>query len=185
MARENIKMFQDKGITRIITQCPHCFNTFKNDYQQYGYPLEVHHHSEFINSLIQLGELKLDGHADLGKVVLHDSCYLGRYNHIYEPPRQLISRVTGQSPAEMERNHQRSFCCGAGGGRMWMEENVGKRINLERVEEALKLEPQTIGVGCPYCLTMFEDGIKDEKVDTSVKVLDIAEIVARALPVKE
>jgi Fe-S oxidoreductase len=182
MARENIKMFQDKGITKIITQCPHCFNTLKNDYQQYGYSLEVIHHSEFINSLVGQGKLKLDRHTGLGKVVLHDSCYLGRYNHVYEPPRQLIARVTGNFPAEMERNHQRSFCCGAGGGRMWMEENVGKRINLERVEEALKLKPQTIGVGCPYCLTMFEDGIKDEKADASVKVLDVAEIVARALP---
>jgi Fe-S oxidoreductase len=99
---------------------------------------------------------------------------------VYEPPRQLITRVTGRSPEEMVRNHQRSFCCGAGGGRMWMEESVGKRINLERVQEALKLQPQTIGVGCPYCLTMFEDGIKDEKADTGVKVLDVAEIVARA-----
>lgn len=181
IARDNIKIFQDKNITKIITQCPHCFNTLKNDYKQYGYSLEVYHHSEFINSLLGQGKLKLNGHTDLGKIVLHDSCYLGRYNHVYEPPRQLITRVTGRSPEEMVRNHQRSFCCGAGGGRMWMEESVGKRINLERVQEALKLQPQTISVGCPYCLTMFEDGIKDEKADTGVKVLDVAEIVARAL----
>jgi Fe-S oxidoreductase len=182
MARENIKIFREKNITKIITQCPHCFNVLKNDYKQYGCEFEVHHHSEFINGLINRDKLKLNGHVDLGKTVFHDSCYLGRYNHVYEPPRQLIAKTTGRLPVDMERNHQRSFCCGAGGGRMWMEESVGKRINLERVQEALKLQPQTIGVGCPYCLTMFEDGIKDEKADTSVKVLDVAEIIAKVLP---
>ena len=182
MARENIKTYQDKGVTKIITQCPHCYSTLKNDYRQYGANFEVRHHSEFINGLIQEGKLKLDGHTDLGRLVFHDSCYLGRYNHLYEAPREAVNSATGRAPVEMGRNLQRSFCCGAGGGRMWMEEKMGKRINLERVQEALKLNPDTIGVCCPYCMTMFEDGVKDEKVTNKVKVLDLAEIVARALP---
>jgi Fe-S oxidoreductase len=181
MAKENIKLFQDKGVKKIITQCPHCFNTLKNDYQQYGVKLEVIHHSELINQLIKDGRIKLNGHANLGKTTIHDSCYLGRYNHLYEAPRQAITSTTGSNPVEMTRNHQRSFCCGAGGGRMWMEENAGKRINLERVQEALSLNVDTIGVCCPYCLTMFEDGIKDEKADEKVKVYDVSEIVAQAI----
>jgi Fe-S oxidoreductase len=185
MAKENMKTFQDKNVTKIITQCPHCFNTLKNDYKQYGAKFEVYHHSEFINRLIQEGKLKLENKVDLGNTVIHDSCYLGRYNHVYEAPRQVIANVMGKNPTEMERNKQRSFCCGAGGGRMWMEENAGKRINLERTQEAIRLNAQTIGVGCPYCLTMFEDGIKDEKADDKVKVMDVAEIVAQSLAKKK
>jgi Fe-S oxidoreductase len=181
LAKENIKMFQEKGIKKIITQCPHCFNTLKNDYQQYGIKLEVYHHSEFINNLIKTGRISIKEKSDLGKTVIHDSCYLGRYNHIYTAPREVITSTNGHLPIEMERNSQRSFCCGAGGGRMWMEENAGKRINLERVQEALKLDVNTVGVCCPYCLTMFEDGIKDEKADARVKVLDIAEIVSQSM----
>ncbi len=184
MAKENIKQFQDRGVTKIITQCPHCFNTLKNDYQQYGVKLEVIHHSELIAHLIKDGRLKLKTNIKLGKTVIHDSCYLGRYNHIYEAPRQVITNATGHSPSEMTRNQQRSFCCGAGGGRMWMEENAGKRINLERVQEAINLNVDTIGVCCPYCLTMFEDGIKDEKADEKVKVYDIAEIAAQSIDKK-
>ncbi len=139
------------------------------------------HHSELIARLIKEGRIKLNGNASTGKTAIHDSCYLGRYNHLYDAPRQVITSSTGRTPIEMVRNHQRSFCCGAGGGRMWMEENAGKRINLERVQEALKLNIDTIGVCCPYCLTMFEDGIKDEKADERVKVYDVAEIVAKSI----
>ncbi len=181
MARENIQMFQEKGVKKIITLCPHCYSTLKNDYRQYGVELEVTHHTELINKLIQENKLKLNGTGDLGNVVFHDSCYLGRYNEIYQAPREAIASVTGQAPTEMKRRYERSFCCGAGGGRMWMEEAIGKRINLERVEEALKENPKTICVCCPYCMTMFEDGLKDEKADDRVQVLDLAEIVARAL----
>ncbi len=181
MAQQNIKQFRDKGVTKVITQCPHCFNTLKNDYRQFGADFEVIHHTELINQLIQSEKIKLDGKVDLGNVVFHDSCYLGRYNQVYTAPRQAIASVTGKVPTEMERNHERSFCCGAGGGRMWMEESVGKRINIERVEQVLSKNPKTVCVCCPYCMTMFEDGMKDKKVDESVQVLDIAEIVARAL----
>lgn len=181
MVRENIKMFEKAGVKKIITQCPHCYSTLKNDYRQYGAELEVSHHTELINQLIKENKLKLNGGGDLGKVMLHDSCYLGRYNGIYEAPREAITSVTGQTPTEMARYYERSFCCGAGGGRMWMEESIGKRINLERVEEALKKDPRTICVCCPYCMTMFADGLKDKKADDRVQVLDLAEIVAGAL----
>jgi len=180
MARENIKLYQEKGVTRIITECPHCFTTLKNDYAQYGARLEVIHHTEFIDQLIKEGKLKLN-QTDLGTLVFHDSCYLGRHNGIYQPPRDAICAATGTAPVEMERNHKRGFCCGAGGGRMWLEEKTGKRINIERVEEALKYNPKTISVCCPYCMTMFEDGIKDKGADKQVRVLEVAEIVARAL----
>jgi len=181
MVRENVKMFEEKGVNKIITQCPHCYSTLKNDYRQYGVELEVFHHTELINKLIKEGKLKLNPAGDLGKVVFHDSCYLGRYNEIYEEPRDAVTSVTGQAPTEMKNNNERSFCCGAGGGRMWMEEPVGKLINVVRVEEALKKDPGTICVCCPYCMTMFEDGIKDEKAADRVQVLDLAEIVAAAL----
>jgi len=181
MARANVKIFKDKGVKKVITECPHCYNTLKNDYRQYGIELEVIHHTELLNDLIKSGKLSLNGSKDLGNVVFHDSCYLGRYNDIYEAPRQVITSVTHRAPTEIERNLDKSFCCGAGGGRMWMEESTGKRINVTRVEQALEKDPNTVCVCCPYCLTMFEDGLKDKKADEKVRVLDLAEIVAGAL----
>jgi Fe-S oxidoreductase/nitrate reductase gamma subunit len=181
MAQANIKMFADKGVKKIITQCPHCFSTLKNDYQQYDVKLEVVHHTEFINRLIQEGKLKLNASNDLGKLVYHDSCYLGRYNGVYDAPRQVIAAATGNAPCEMERNRDKGFCCGAGGGRMWMEEKEGSLINVARVEEALTKQPNTVCVACPYCMTMFDDGLKDKEAADKVQVLDIAEIVAKAL----
>jgi Fe-S oxidoreductase len=181
MARENIKQYQDKGVTKIITECPHCFTVLKNEYPQYGAKFEVIHHTELINQLINEGKLKLNGSVDVGKMVIHDSCYLGRHNGIYEAPRAVVKAATGKAPEEMERNHKRGFCCGAGGGRMWLEESLGSRINIERTEEALKNDPKTVCVACPYCMTMFADGLKDKGVDNKVQVLDVAEIVAKGL----
>jgi len=181
MAKENVKLFRDKGVKKIIVQCPHCFSTLKNDYRQYGIELEVIHHSELINDLIQQKKLNFNGTTDLGNVVFHDSCYLGRHNDVYIAPREAIASVTGQAPVEMKRNFDKSFCCGAGGGRMWMEENLGKRINVERVEEALAEDAKTVCVCCPYCMTMFEDGLKDKDAEDKIKVLDLAEIVAGAI----
>ncbi len=181
MAKKNIKMFEEKGIKKIITQCPHCFSTLKNDYKQYGIELEVMHHSEFISNLINEGKLKLNASGDLGNVVFHDSCYLGRYNLMSDAPRQLIALATGKAPTEMERNRDGGFCCGAGGGRMWMEEQEGTLINVARVEEALGKNAETVCVSCPYCMTMFEDGLKDKEADDRVQVLDLAEIVAKGL----
>ena len=181
MATENTSLLRERGVTKVITQCPHCFNVLKNDYRQYGLELEVVHHSELIRELLASGRLSLDHQVvDPGTTVFHDSCYLGRHNGIYEAPRQVIAHATGAPPLEMARNRQNAFCCGAGGGRMWLEEHSGTRINLDRVNEALTNGPDTICVSCPYCLTMFEDGLKDTG-SSKTRVKDLAEIVAAGL----
>lgn len=181
IAKQNVELFKEKRITKVITQCPHCFTTLKNDYRQYGLELEVIHHSELIDTLITTGRLKLNRQVtELGTIAFHDSCYLGRHNDVYEPPRNVIAAATGSAPMELERNHENSFCCGAGGGRMWLEEQQGTRINLNRIEEALANKPDTLCVSCPYCLTMFADGLKDLKAD-QVHIKDIAEVVAQGL----
>jgi Fe-S oxidoreductase/nitrate reductase gamma subunit len=181
IARDNVKMFQDKCVTRVITQCPHCYNTLKNDYRQFGLNIEVFHHTEIINQLLMQGKLKINSKPETGSIVFHDSCYLGRHNSIYEAPRQVITSATGRPPLEMERNRNRSFCCGAGGGLMWMEESEGEHIHTARVKQALAKQAGTICVSCPYCLTMFEDGLKDLNAEGQAKVLDIAEVVAGTL----
>jgi Fe-S oxidoreductase/nitrate reductase gamma subunit len=181
MAKKNIQLFKERGVQKIIVTCPHGYNTFKNDYRQFGAELEVIHYTEFINTLIKEGRLTLDSKDGFGKVVFHDSCYLGRYNEIYALPRQIIAAVSGQRPTEMKRHQSNSFCCGAGGGRMWLEESRGERINIARVKEALEENPDTLCSCCPYCLIMFEDGLKDEGAMERVKALDLAEVVAGAL----
>jgi Fe-S oxidoreductase len=181
MALENVELFRERGVTKVITLCPHCLTTLKNDYRQYGLELEVQHHSELIAVLMQKGRLKLEGGAaGLGAISYHDPCYLGRHNGVFEAPRQVIEAATGTAPNEIERNGKDSFCCGAGGGRMWMEEFIGTRVNHARVDQALLGTPDTVCVACPYCMTMFEDGLKDRGAG-SVRVRDIAEVVAEAL----
>jgi len=181
MAKENVELFKSKKITKVITQCPHCFSTLKNDYRQYGLDIEVMHHAELLQKLLAEGRINPDREVkELGSVIYHDSCYLGRHNGIYEQPREIIARVTGEEPQEFGRNRENGFCCGAGGGRMWMEEHEGERINIARVSEALEKKPDTICVACPYCMTMFEDGIKD-KGAANVRVRDVAEVVAEGL----
>jgi Fe-S oxidoreductase len=181
MAKQNIETFKKHGIKKVITYCPHCFTTLKNDYKDYGASFEVIHYTQFINDMIKNGKIKPSPTKN-GKIVFHDSCYLGRYNLIYTEPREIIEACSGGvAPSEMERCGEKSFCCGAGGGRMWMEELIGKRIYIERTQEALKTDPSTIAVSCPYCLTMFEDGVKDEKASDRVKVKDIAEIVYESI----
>lgn len=174
-------MFKERGIQKVITACPHCLTTLKNDYRQYGIELEVIHHSELISRLLAEGKIKLNKQVEeLGKIIVHDSCYLGRHNDIYDAPREVLSKVSGKAPLEFDRNRESSFCCGAGGGRMWMEEQTGTRINRTRVKEAMEKEPDTICVSCPFCMTMFEDGLKDEQVQ-DVRVRDLTEIVAEGL----
>ena len=180
MARENVATLKEKGVTKIVTQCPHCFSTLKNDYQQYGLELEVLHHSELIARLVQEGKLNSAKGVNLGKTLFHDSCYLGRHNDTYAAPRRVIEAATGAAPGEFERRKENGFCCGAGGGRMWMEEQIGTRINHDRVNEALKQQPDTICVSCPYCMTMLEDGLKDQGAE-KVRVKDIAEVMAEAI----
>jgi len=181
IVRNNIKTFIKFGVKKIITTCPHCYSTLKNDYKQFGADIEVIHHTQLIDSLIKEGKIK-PNRSNIGKTVFHDSCYLGRYNKIYEEPRNILRACSnGKKSLEINAHGDNSFCCGAGGGRMWMEENIGKRINLERTQQALETNPSTIAVSCPYCMNMFEDGLKAEKVADKVNVKDIAEIVAESL----
>ena len=183
LARQNVALFKERGVKKIVTACPHCFSTLKNDYRQYGLEIEVLHHSELLNQLINDGKLELPP-LEQGKLLFHDSCYLGRHNDTYQAPRQVLQSATGTAPAEFERSGEQGFCCGAGGGRMWLEEVSGERINRTRVKEALIQNPDTICVSCPYCMTMMEDGLKDEGAENT-RVKDVAEVVAEALRAKE
>ena len=179
IAKDNVALFKEKGVKKIVTACPHCFSTLKNDYRQYGLEIEVLHHSELINQLVKSGQLQLP-QLDQGKLLFHDSCYLGRHNETYEAPRELLQSATGKAPLEFERSRENGFCCGAGGGRMWLEEVTGERINRVRVKEALQQKPDVLCSSCPYCMTMLEDGLKDEGAEAT-KVKDVAEVVAEAL----
>jgi Fe-S oxidoreductase len=181
MARENVELFRERGVKKVITLCPHCLTTLKNDYRQYGAELEVVHQSELIGRLVEEGRLKLNQDAvKMGKIIYHDPCYLGRHNDIFDAPRKAIETATGSAPTEFDRHGRNSFCCGAGGGRMWMEEFTGERVNHARVDEALTQSPDTICVACPYCMTMMEDGLKDKGAG-NVRVRDVAEVVAEGL----
>jgi len=170
----NIENLGKYRFNRILTTCPHGLNTFSVEYPQFGYEKPVVHHSQFLLELAEAGKIK--GSGDSSKGVYHDSCYLGRYNGIIDEPRDLIRKSGAGRLAEFGRRENRSFCCGAGGGRMWMEETIGKRINEERVDEALGLGVDTIYTACPFCLTMFEDGLKAREKEEEIKVRDIAEI---------
>lgn len=179
LATENIEIIKGYGVKKILTQCPHCFNIMKNEYPQFGGKFEVVHHTEFLLDLINTGKLKLNrGHGKT--VTYHDSCYLGRYNEIYEQPRALLKAV-GLDIKEMAHTKEKSFCCGAGGGRMWLEEHEGERINVMRTDEALALAPDLVGTACPFCLTMINDGIAGREAGEKVKALDIAEMLEQAL----
>ena len=181
LAQDNVRLLVERGVKKIVTQCPHCFSTLKNDYRQYGLELEVVHHSELISQLLAEGRLKLNRQVSgLGNLIFHDSCYLGRHNDVYAAPRQALTLTTGSAPGEFARSGSESFCCGAGGGRMWQEEQHGERINLNRVKEALEQKPDTICVSCPYCMTMMEDGLKDLQA-AGTRVKDLAEVVAEGL----
>jgi Fe-S oxidoreductase len=179
LAQANIELFKNYGIKKIVTGCPHCFNTLKYEYPQFGGNFEVVHHSQFIAGLVRSGKLKAS--ASIPDVVTyHDSCYLGRYNDIYDSPRQVLKGL-GVKLKEMPKNRERGFCCGAGGGHLWLEEQKkGERINHMRTEQALATGAKVIATACPYCLQMFEDGIKAKASEESVKVRDIAEIVAES-----
>jgi len=179
LVEKNLETFEQYKVKKILTTCPHCYNTLKNEYPQFGGKFEVIHQTEFFNTLLDQGKITLHNGSSL-TVTYHDSCYLGRYNQIYEPQRHILKAIPGVTLKEMERSRERSFCCGGGGGRMWMEEHQGKRINEMRVDQALALEPNVIATACPYCLTMLEDGLKARNKDDSVKVFDIAELIEKS-----
>jgi Fe-S oxidoreductase len=178
-AGKNIELFNSYNVKRIVTACPHCFNTIKNEYPQFGGKFEVIHHTELIIQLIREGKLKVDK-ARGESVTYHDPCYLGRYNDIYQPPRQIISSLPDMRLVEMEQNRERGFCCGGGGGHMWLEERTGRRINELRTEQAIVTKAQIVITACPFCLQMFDDGIKAKAAEEKLKVMDIAELVEKS-----
>src|SRR5579875_286830 len=165
----------------IITACPHCFNTIKNEYPQLGGNYEVMHHTVFIEQLLADGKIKLPEGFDQRKLTYHDPCYIGRYNDIYEEPRRVLTVLNSNGISEMARNRNKSFCCGGGGGRAWMEERTGKRINQTRVNEALSTGAEVLAAACPFCITMFDDGVKGVEAEEKLQVEDISEIVASVI----
>jgi Fe-S oxidoreductase/nitrate reductase gamma subunit len=178
LAQGNVELLNELGIKKIITTCPHCYHTLKNEYPQIGGNFEVYHQSEFIEKLVKEGKLTLNPSIE-GTITFHDPCYLGRVNGVFEEPRSVIRGVKKGPYLEMERNHDRSFCCGGGGGRIWMEEHH-KRINHARIDEAIALSANTVVTACPYCLIMMEDAIKDKEKTETMKALDLSEIVVKS-----
>lgn len=184
LAGQNIETLKKHNIKKILTHCPHCFNTIKNEYPQFEGEFEVVHHTEFIASLIEQGKIKPQKELNLN-ITYHDSCYLGRYNDIYNQPRNILNSIKGIKLNEMEKSHEKSFCCGAGGGHMWMEINIGKKINHMRIEQAAKQNPDAVATACPFCLVMLDDAAKAKGLEDKIKVKDIAIIVDEAMGKQE
>ncbi len=178
LAEQNVEILDGAGVTKIVANCPHCFNTLHNEYPEYGGRYEVIHHTQLLADLLAAGRLRPTGEmATL--LAYHDPCYLGRHNGVYRDPRRALEAVPGVRTVEMPRHGDRALCCGAGGARMWMEERIGKRVNQERVDEAVSTGADTVGVACPYCLIMLDDGARTR--GAAPQVLDVAQVVARAV----
>jgi Fe-S oxidoreductase len=184
LAQQNIETLNEAGAKKIIASCPHCFNTIANEYPQLGGNYEVMHHTQVLARLVSEGKLKPVIPIE-EKITYHDPCFLGRHNRVFTPPREIMAQVPGVQAQEMHRCKERGFCCGAGGARMWMEERIGKRINIERIEEALSTDPDTISTGCPYCLVMLGDAISAKKssgeAKESLEVVDVAQLLIRSV----
>jgi heterodisulfide reductase subunit D len=180
-AMTNIQVMNGYGVQRIVTTCPHCFNTLKNEYPELGGKYEVIHHTSFLKKLLEEGKLSLEGGSFRGKrITFHDPCYLGRANGIYEAPRDLIQKLDAEL-LEMKSCKQRGLCCGAGGAQMFKEPEKGEKdINMARTEEAMAVQPEVIAAACPFCNTMLTDGVKGMEKEQSVKVYDVAELLAQA-----
>jgi Fe-S oxidoreductase/nitrate reductase gamma subunit len=179
-AQQNIETFSKVKFKRIVTACPHCFNTLKNEYPQMGGDYQVLHYSELLDELVKAGKLQLSVTSDQSSVAFHDSCYLGRYNNIYTEPRTLLDKV-GVKRIEMKRKGEDSFCCGGGGGGMWLETDANTRINHRRLKEALDAKADIVATACPYCMLMFDDAIRSKGIGEQVKVKDIAEVLAEQI----
>ncbi len=184
LAQQNVETLNEVKARKIVASCPHCFNTIANEYPQLGGDYEVIHHTQLLARLVEEGKLTPVTPIE-EKITYHDPCFLGRHNKVYTPPRAIMEQVPGVQPQEMHRCKERGFCCGAGGARMWMEERIGKRINIERIEEALGTDPDTISTGCPYCLVMLGDAISAKKgsgeAKESLEVVDVAQLLARSV----
>jgi Fe-S oxidoreductase len=180
-AMMNIEVLNAYEAKKIVTACPHCFNTLKNEYPELGGHYEVVHHTEFLKSLLDSGRLTIEGGQFKGKrITFHDPCYLGRANNVYEAPRELIEKLDVEL-LEMKRSKANGLCCGAGGAQMFKDAEPGnKEINVERTEDALETKPDIIAAGCPFCNTMLTDGVKNKEREGDVKVMDIAELIANA-----
>ncbi|MGW8263364.1 (Fe-S)-binding protein, partial [Bacillus sp. LR--39] len=180
LAEKNISEFEKNDVKKIVTIDPHAYNLFKNEYPDFGFEGEVYHHTEVLAELVKNGKLKPQ-HPLHETITFHDSCYLGRYNEVYDPPREILKGIPGVQLVEMERNRETGMCCGAGGGLMWMEEETGNRINVARTEQALAVNPSVISSGCPYCLTMLGDGTKAMEAEDQVKTYDVVELLAQSV----
>ena len=180
-ALSNIEVLNGYNVKKIVTTCPHCFNTLKNEYPELGGNYEVMHHTQFLKSLLNEGRLTVSGGAFKGKrITFHDPCYLGRANNVYEAPRQVLEKLDAEL-SEMKSCKQKGLCCGAGGAQMFKDAEPGdKEINIKRIEEALDTKPEIIASGCPFCNTMLTDGVKNKKEEDNVQVLDIAELINQA-----
>ena len=180
MAQANMEVLNTYGVRKIITQCPHCFNTLKNEYPEFGGNYDVVHHSEFLDYLIKAGRLQLANRVEQA-ITYHDPCYLGRYNDVYDAPRAVLEAIPGVELKEMRRSRNNALCCGAGGGRMWIEEHTGKRMNQNRMQDALDTGAPTLAAACPFCTSMFEDGIKGKDAGDQIRLMDIAEMVSLSM----
>jgi Fe-S oxidoreductase len=184
LAQQNIETLNEAAPKTIVASCPHCFNTIANEYPQLGGTYEVIHHTQLLARLVEQGKLTPTQRVE-EKLTYHDPCFLGRHNRVFTPPREILEAVPGVRAEEMHRCKERGFCCGAGGARMWMEERIGKRINTERIEEALALSPDTISTACPYCLVMLGDAVSAKKASGEAKetleVVDVAQLLARSV----
>jgi Fe-S oxidoreductase/nitrate reductase gamma subunit len=179
LAKENVARLNKYGVKKVITACPHCFNTFRNEYPQYGGRFEVYHHSEYLAKLVSEGRLKPLAESER-TITFHDPCYLGRQNGVYDAPRTLVKISSRQAPVELERSREKSFCCGGGGGMSFIEEPPDQRVNQERAREILETGADTVAVGCPFCMTMMEDGINARKGSRDVSVMDVSELLWEA-----
>ncbi|MDQ6695823.1 MAG: (Fe-S)-binding protein, partial [Chloroflexota bacterium] len=180
LAQVNIEILNTYGVRKVITSCPHCFNTIKNEYPDFGGNYDVVHHSEFIDYLIKEGRITLANKVEQA-VTYHDPCYLGRYNDVYDAPRAVLEAIPGVELKEMKRTRNNALCCGAGGGRMWIEEHNGKRMNQNRMQDALDTGAGTLAAACPFCTSMFEDGIKGKDAGNQIRLMDLSELVALSM----
>jgi Fe-S oxidoreductase/nitrate reductase gamma subunit len=179
-AEQNLEAMSKLKFNRIVTQCPHCFNTLKNEYPQFGSSYKVQHYTEFLTELSLTKDISSNGNGLKGRLAYHDSCYLGRYNHIYQAPRDLLKDAR-LNPIELPRMGENSFCCGGGGGQMWLETDPNTRINHRRLTDALQVKADVVATACPYCLLMFDDAIRSKGLGEQIQVMDIAELVERQL----